>query len=51
MGLFVKDCFKWMKGGEIFVPKIKSIKTTDLARNVINNCGFKLLNKARRENT
>ena len=40
---FVKDCFKWMKGGEIFVPKIKSIKTTDLARNVIKNCGFKFI--------
>ena len=24
---FVKNCFHWMHGGEIFVPKIKSIKT------------------------
>jgi len=40
---FVKDCFNWMHGGEIFVPKIKSIKTIDLARSVINNCKFKFI--------
>ena len=40
---FVKNCFHWMHGGEIFVPKIKSIKTIDLARSVINNCKFKFI--------
>lgn len=29
---FVLQCFKRMKGGEIFVPKIPSIKIVDLAR-------------------
>lgn len=29
--LFVRNCFTQMKGGEIFVPKIPSIKITDLA--------------------
>lgn len=28
---FVCDCLAWMKGGEIFVPKIPSIRITDLA--------------------
>ncbi len=28
---FVRDCFKRMEGGEIFVPKIPSIKIMDLA--------------------
>ena len=29
---FVINSFKLMKGGEIFVPKIPSIKITDLAK-------------------
>jgi UDP-N-acetylglucosamine 4,6-dehydratase len=29
---FVEKCFKLMRGGEIFVPKIPSIKITDLAK-------------------
>ena len=29
---FVLECFKIMKGGEIFVPKLPSIKITDLAK-------------------
>lgn len=28
---FVEECFKRMQGGEIFVPKIPSVKITDLA--------------------
>ncbi len=28
---FVCHCFEWMKGGEIFIPKIPSVRITDLA--------------------
>ena len=28
---FVLNCLNTMEGGEIFVPKIKSVKTIDLA--------------------
>ena len=37
---FVDQSFKNMKGGEIFVPKIPSIKITDLAQAI--NPKFKL---------
>ncbi len=30
--VFVRRCFDWMKGGEIFVPKLASMRVTDLAR-------------------
>ena len=40
---FVKNCLIWMRGEEIFVPKIKSIKTIDLAQSVIPKCKFKLI--------
>jgi len=29
---FVRDSFEWMRGGEIFVPRIPSMKIVDLAR-------------------
>lgn len=28
---FTCNCFKWMRGGEIFVPKIPSVRITDIA--------------------
>ena len=38
----MKNCIHWT--WEIFVPKIKSIKTIDLARSVIApNCKFKII--------
>ena len=40
---FVKNCLELMKGEEIFVPKIKSIKTVDLARLIIPNAKFKMI--------
>jgi UDP-N-acetylglucosamine 4,6-dehydratase len=38
---FVLGCIKRMKGSEIFVPKIPSMKVTDLARAIAPNCRFK----------
>jgi UDP-N-acetylglucosamine 4,6-dehydratase len=35
---FVQDCLGRMKGGEIFVPKIPSVKIVDLARVIAPNC-------------
>ncbi|MCD9023665.1 UDP-N-acetylglucosamine 4,6-dehydratase (inverting) [Cohnella silvisoli] len=35
---FVQDCLGWMKGGEIFVPKIPSVKIVDLARVIAPEC-------------
>ena len=32
-----------MLGSEIFVPKIKSFKVTDLAKAIKNNCKFKMI--------
>tara|TARA_Y100000591_G_C21833777_1_gene701248 strand:+ start:386 stop:1393 length:1008 start_codon:yes stop_codon:yes gene_type:complete len=40
---FVKDCLEMMRGEEIFVPKIKSIKTVDLARLIIPKSKFKMI--------
>lgn len=34
---FVLDCLNRMKGGEIFIPKIKSIKIVDLIKNLFPN--------------
>ena len=35
--------FNNMLGGEIFVPKIKSFRVTDLARAINPNCNFKII--------
>lgn len=35
---FVRDCLKRMKGGEIFVPKIPSVKIVDLAHAIAPEC-------------
>tara|TARA_B100000029_G_scaffold516819_1_gene635196 strand:- start:9183 stop:10184 length:1002 start_codon:yes stop_codon:yes gene_type:complete len=40
---FVIDCFKRMNGGEIFVPKIPSIKITDLAKALAPNLEQKII--------
>jgi len=40
---FVKYCFNIMKGGEIFVPKLKSIKTIDLAKEILPSSKVKII--------
>lgn len=35
---FVMECFERMNGGEIFVPKIPSMKVTDLAKAIAPEC-------------
>jgi UDP-N-acetylglucosamine 4,6-dehydratase len=40
---FVLSCLKTMKGGEIFVPKIPSIKITDLAKAICPDCKHKVI--------
>lgn len=40
---FVMDCFNRMKGGEIFVPKIPSMKVTDLAKALAPECQVELI--------
>ena len=40
---FVFSCSKVMDGGEIFVPKIKSVKTLDLAKIICKNKKIKLI--------
>ncbi len=40
---FVFLCFQTMEGGEIFVPKIKSVKTVDLAKIICKNKKIKLI--------
>jgi UDP-N-acetylglucosamine 4,6-dehydratase len=40
---FVINCIEEMKGGEIFVPKMPSIKITDLARAVCPGCKQKII--------
>ena len=40
---FVEWVFDNMLGSEIFVPKIKSFKVTDLAKAIKNNCKFKMI--------
>ncbi len=39
---FVINCIKEMKGGEIFIPKMPSIKITDLAKAVCPDCKQKI---------
>ena len=38
---FVQKCFELMKGGEIFIPKIPSMKIIDLAHTINNKMGIK----------
>lgn len=38
---FVTKCFKVNTGGEIFVPKLKTFKVTDLAKAIKKNCRIK----------
>jgi UDP-N-acetylglucosamine 4,6-dehydratase len=40
---FVVRCIEGMKGGEIFVPKIPSMKLTDMARAVAPDCEVKFV--------
>ena len=40
---FVADCFKKMKGGEIFVPKLPSIKIIDIAKAINKNVKIKII--------
>jgi len=39
---FVLDCLKIMQGGEIFVPKIPSMRIFDLAKAVAPECKYKI---------
>lgn len=40
---FVEKCFEIMRGGEVFVPKIPSIKITDLAKAMAPNLKHKII--------
>ena len=40
---FVIDCFDTMAGGEIFVPKIPSMKVTDLAEAIAPGCRHEMI--------
>ena len=40
---FVMDSFKRMKGGEIFVPKLPSVKIVDLAKAMAPNLDYKII--------
>ena len=40
---FVVNCLNIMKGGEIFVPKIPSLKISDLAETIIKGCKIKVI--------
>ena len=40
---FVMQCVMRMHGGEVFVPKIPSMKVTDLARAMAPNCDFEIV--------
>lgn len=40
---FVLSCLKMMEGGEIFIPKIPSMKIIDLARAVCPNCRERMI--------
>lgn len=35
---FVASCLQWMHGGEVFVPKLPSMKVTDLAKAMAPDC-------------
>ena len=40
---FVISCFKEMKGGEIFIPKLPSIKIIDIAKSLAPNSKIKII--------
>jgi len=40
---FIVQSFLEMQGGEIFIPKIPSVKITDLAKAIVPNCNFKIV--------
>lgn len=40
---FVLTCLERMRGGEIFIPKIPSMKVTDLARAIAPDCKTKII--------
>ncbi|KPK41446.1 MAG: UDP-N-acetylglucosamine 4,6-dehydratase (inverting) [Omnitrophica WOR_2 bacterium SM23_29] len=41
--IFLLRCLDLMQGGEIFIPKIPSIKIVDLAKAIAPNCKFKII--------
>lgn len=40
---FVKNCLEVMRGGEIFIPKLNSIKTIDLAKVILAKANIKII--------
>lgn len=40
---FVINCFERMKGGEVFVPKIPSMKISDLAKAIAPHCKIEII--------
>lgn len=40
---FVLGCLEWMEGGEIFVPKIPSMKIVDLAKAIAPECELRIV--------
>lgn len=40
---FVLKCLDWMKGGEIFVPKLPSMKIVDLAKAIAPKCELEFI--------
>ena len=40
---FVLKCLKLMRGGEIFIPKIPSMKIIDLAKVIAPKCNYKII--------
>ncbi len=40
---FVASSIEQMKGGEIFIPKLPSMKIVDLARTIVPKCKFKII--------
>jgi len=41
--LFVLECIRMMKGGEVFIPKIPSMRVVDLARAIAPECQLKFI--------
>ena len=40
---FVNSCLQTMKGGEIFIPKIPSMKIVDFVKAIGPNCSLKVI--------
>ena len=47
--IFVEKCFNEMKGGEIFIPKIKSYKILDLKNSIAPKCKINVIGKRQGE--